>query len=205
MALATVIGAIITGGFVLAGAVIAWRSVQKKVDAQQNADRDKFKLAVTAELLVFSEQIPNAASTWNALARQNPAAPPPSWPVLIHPHVYLTLMSSIGLIEGWVASSLVAFYGNVLDLNELSAEAMRGRPTAATNVGTIAGRFQRMAVNMAAALDGLNSDRNFPIMGHDLTVLITPNGTTVAATGQAPTSLQELLRVLGGAPARRAT
>jgi hypothetical protein len=197
-ALATILGAIITGCFVLAAAWLAWKSVQAGIDAQEGADRRKFQLAVTAELLVFSEQIIRAASIWNTPARQNPVALPAFWPTLIRPHVYETLVSSIGLVEGWVASSVIAFYGNVLDLNELSAEAMRGRPTVGENVGTIAQRFQRMAINLAAALDGLNSNRVFPIVGHDLTALVTPNGTTVAATGQAPTSLQELLRALGG-------
>jgi hypothetical protein len=207
IALATVLGAIITGCFVLAAAWLAWKSVQAGIDAQENADRKKFKLAVTAELLTFSTSIIKAASDWNARAHQNAAAIPASpagWPVLTRPHVYETLVSLIGLIEGWAASAVIGFYGNVLDLNELSKEAMQGRPTVGTNAGTIAGRFQTMAVYLADSLDGLNSDRAFPIIGHDLTALVTPNAATVAATGQAPTSLQELLRVLGGQPARRA-
>jgi hypothetical protein len=206
IALATFLGAIVTGCFVLAAAWFAWKSVQAGIDAQETADRKKFKLAVTAELLTFSTSINKAASFWNARARANAAAipvGPAGWPVLTRPRVYETLVPMIGLIEGWAAASVIGFYGNVLDLNELSNEAMQGRATIGANAGSIAERFQTMAVYLAESLDGLNSDRAFPIGDQDLTALITPSGATVAATGQAPTSLQQLLRVLGGKPARR--
>lgn len=107
-------------------------------------------------------------------------------------------MDRIGLVEGWAASAVIGFYGNVLDLNELSREAMRERPTVGANYGTIARRFQTMATYLADSLDGLNPNRAFPIVGHDLTELVTPNGSTIAGSGPVPTSLQELLRVLGG-------
>lgn len=52
-ALSPIVAAIIGGGFVLTAALIAWKSVDKKIHAEENADRRKFQLAVTAELLCF--------------------------------------------------------------------------------------------------------------------------------------------------------
>src|ERR1700682_93066 len=174
IALATIIGAIITGSFVLAAAWVAWKTVQAGIDAQENADRKKFKLALTAELLVFLSTVIPAASTWNNLALQNAAAAPRTWPTLNRPRVFETLVSSIGLVDGPTAAALISFYGNVLDLNELSQEAMQGRLSVGETVGKIAGRFQTMAVYLADSLDGLNPVRAFPIVGHDLTTLVTP-------------------------------
>ena len=184
-ALAPVVASIIGGGFVLTAALIAWKSVQAKINAEQHADQEKFQLAITAELLVFSSTVMKAASDWNQRAHQTPAAGIPQrsgWPKLNHPHLYLALVSHIGLIEGWAASAVISFYGNVLDLNEMSTEAMQDRPTIGENIGTIARRFQTMAMYLADALDGLNANRVFPIVGHDPSTLIAPNGAPVTST-----------------------
>ncbi len=201
---ATILGATITGCFVLAAAWLAWKSVQAGIDAQENADRQKFKLALTAELLVFSSPVIAAASVWNDLARDYAAQTPTNWPTLNRPRVFEALVSLIGLVEGPTAAALIGFYGNVLDLNELSQEAIQGRQSVGETVGKVAGRFQAMAQYLAASLDGLNQDRAFPIVGQDLTTLVTPSGVTVASAGQAPTSLQQLLRTIGGRPAQNA-
>ena len=146
-ALAPVVGSFITGGFVLVAAMIAWKGIQSKIEAEQDADRRQFPLAVTAELLTFSTIIVQATSDWNARAHENPASVPLMWPTLNRPRVYEALVDRIGLVEGWAASAaasaVIGFYGNVLDLNELSQEAMRERPTVGANYGTIARRFQR--------------------------------------------------------------
>jgi hypothetical protein len=198
-ALAIIVGACITGGFVLTAALIAWRGVQKKIDAEEQAERRKFQLAVTAELLTFSGAVIRAASEWNERARQDPAAVPQRWPKLSRPHVYEALVDRIGLLDGWVASAVIGFYGNVLDLNELSKEAMLGRPTADANQGTIAKRYQAMASHLAFALDGLRPNQPFPLTAeHNLMALFTPNRVTVGSIRPAPTSLQGLLRVLAG-------
>lgn len=205
IALATFLGAIVTGCFILGGAWFAWKSIQAGIDAKDNADREKFRRAVTAELLTYSPVIVEMASGWNVRARADAAAvptDPAGWPVLPRPRVYEALVSTIGLIEGWPAAAVISFYGGVLDLNEMSTEAMHGRPTVGINVGKIAKRFHAMAVYLADSLDGLNPDQPFPIGDHNPTTLVTPNGATVTATGQAPVTLQELLRVLGGKPAR---
>lgn len=196
-ALAPIISAFIGGGFVLTAALIAWNSVQKRIDAEEAADRRRFQLAATAELIVFSRSIIEATSNWNLRAHRDPMLAPPFWPTLVKPHVYIALVSRIALLEGWVASSVISFYGQVLDLNELSVEAMRGRPTTGTDVGAIAERFRTMAISLAASLDGLNPDRQFPIVEQDLSSLIAPNGGSVARMEAPPTSLQELLRALG--------
>jgi hypothetical protein len=197
-ALAPIVASIIGGSFVLAGAWFAWKSIQLKIDAEERADRRKFELAVTAELITFSTIVVQATSDWNARARQKPDEVPREWPTLNRPRVYEALVDRVGLVEGWAASAVIAFYGNVLDLNELSQEAMNNRPTHGANYATIARRFQAMANNLAYSLDGLNRDRAFPIVDHDLSVLVTPNGTKVAGVRPPPTSLQALLRILGG-------
>lgn len=125
---------------------------------------------------------------------------PDRWPKLNSPRVYEALVDRIGLLDDWVASTVIAFYGNLLDLNELSEEAMHGRPTVNEDYGTIARRFQDLANGLALALDGLRPNQPFGIgTVHNLTALITPGGVTVASITPAPTTLQELLRVLGRA------
>jgi hypothetical protein len=176
--------------------------VQAGIDGQQRVDRQRFQSAITAELLVFSLSIIRVASEWNQRAAQQPAAANGNWPVLSHPHVYVALVSLIGLIEPWAAAALIGFYGNVLDLNELSKEAMQGRLTVGANVGTIAERLRTMAAYLATSLDELNNNRRFAIVGHDLTALIAPDGTIIARAAQPPRTLQELLRAVGGQAAR---
>ena len=181
--------------------MIAWKSVQAKINAEQHVDKLKFQLAITAELVVFQSPLIKATSIFNQRAHENSTAEIPQragWPKLPHPHAYLALVSHIGLLEGPTASAVIAFYGNLLDLNEMSTEAMQDRPTIGENIGTIAKRFQDMAMCLAASLDGLNSNRPFPIVGHDPATLIAPNGATVASAERAPTSLQELLRTISG-------
>ncbi len=101
-----------------------------------------------------------------------------------------------------VATAIVAFYGNVQDLNEMAAEAMHGRPTVDITHGKLAERFQVIAKYLAVALDGLTDNRAFPIPSGlpDLTRLITPSGATVASI-ETPATLQRLLRIVGGADA----
>ena len=64
-ALGTIVAALVGGAFVLAAAWLAWKSVQARIDAQGSADRRKFQLAITAELLVFSSSVIRAASNWD--------------------------------------------------------------------------------------------------------------------------------------------
>jgi len=115
----------------------------------------------------------------------------------MRPRVYEALLPQIGLLDGWVAAAVISFYGQVLDLNELSAEAMRERPTSAENNSTIAKRFQTMAKYLADSLDGLNSDRQFPMTRADVHMLREPNGTMIGYSPR-PKSLQEVLYTLAG-------
>ena len=94
--------------------------------------------------------------------------------------------------------AVITFFGNVLELNEIADEAIRGRPTTGQDNATIAKRFQMMALNLEQALDGLNSDRKFPIMALDLNTLITPTGEAIGKVDGPPTNLQNLLAALGG-------
>ena len=205
-ALGAVVASVIGGSFVLTAALVAWKSVQAQIGAQALLDKAKredglraFKTALTAELLVFSTAIIRATSVWNRRAHETPTAIPTDWPKLIQPRVYNALIAQIGLLEeGWPASAMITFYGNVLELNELADDFVRGRPTTGENVESMAQRFRMMAINLAEALDGLNADRRFPIMEFDLATLFMPTGITVENVVPRPTSLQEQLLVLGG-------
>ena len=175
-----------------------------QIGAQQRADERKqehslrtLKTALTAELLAFSTSLIDAASAWILRARENAALVPTVWPTLMRPRVYDALLPQIGLLDGWVASAIISFYGNLLDLNELSAEAMSGRPTTGENVGTLAKRFQTMAKYLADSLDGLNADHQFPITRPDVTALRLPDGQTINYVTR-PRSLQQLLYALAG-------
>ena len=204
-ALAPIVTALTAGGFALASAWIAWKGIEQKIRQERDASRENFCLAVTAELIAFSTIVVRATSEWNGRARATPNQVPREWPTLNQPRVYEALIDRVGLVDGWAASAVIGFYGNVLDLNELSTEAMNDRPTHGANYATIAERFQAMACHLADALDGLNADRRFPIARQDLPGLITPNGVTVANSTPTPTHLQDLLRVLGGRPPRVTT
>jgi hypothetical protein len=197
VAVATVVAAFVSGAFIFGAAAIAWFSVQKQIAAPQAADAKRFQQAITAELMAFSLAVIRAASDWNDRARQNANAVPTYWPVLPGPYVYLALVSLLGTVDPPTAASLVTFYSNVLDLNELSKESMQGRPSRGENVGTIAGRFRTMALSLADALEALNPGRRFGMAGHDLNVLFMPNGATVATIAPVPATLQELLRAIG--------
>jgi len=147
-ALGTVVASVIGGGFLVGAAVLAWRSVQMQIGAQEHANKQRqehtsrtLKTALTAELLAFSSSLIDATSACNLRAHENAQGVPTVWPTLMKPRVYDALLPQIGLLDGWVASAIISFYGSLLDLNELSAEAMNGRPTMGENFGTIAKRF----------------------------------------------------------------
>jgi len=203
---AAALGTVVGGGFVLGAAVVAWKSVQDQIASQQAVETDRrqrerrsLQNALTAELMVFSRPIIDATSVWNSRANNNPNEIPSYYPKLLQPRVYPAAISQIGLLdEGWPAMAVITFFGNVLELNEIADESLRGRPTTGQNNATIATRFRMMALNLEQALDGLNSDRKFPIMEVDLNTLIAPNGGIVGKAGTPPTNLQNLLAALGG-------
>jgi hypothetical protein len=160
---------------------------------------DAFKPALTAELLVLSDPVLKGASTWNARAHRqaNEVPSPEGWPVLPPAVVYEALVSKIGLLEGPVATAVIAFYGSLLDLRVMSTEAMHGRTTLEVNNGEFARRFQVMANYLADALDGLNEERPFRHL-FDTRSLVTPSGVRASSIEPLPTTLQALLRALGG-------
>jgi hypothetical protein len=203
--LATIAAAIFTSTALLVAALLAWRSVQARIDLEEANDKRRFRSAVTAELVTFSDPVIRAASDWNARARNNPneVPAPERWPVLPRPSVYEALVSRIGSIEDRVAFSVIAFYGQVLDLREISTEAMHDRATHDVNVSTLARRFQHMALTLADAIDGLSGNHPFPNT-HDTRTLFTPIGLAVATIPFplpiTPLTIQTVLRLLGGRP-----
>ena len=197
--LATVTAAMITATAVLIGAWLAWKSIQDRIELEESLDKRKFQSAVAAELVTFSFPVIRGASDWNARAQRNPTEvpTPEKWPILPRPSVYEALVSRIGSVEPWVASAVIAFYGALLDLREMSTEAMHGRATLDVNARAIAERFRHMALNLADALDGLGKDRPF-LHSQDFRKLFMPNGESVASIKPLPMTLQELLRAVGG-------
>lgn len=133
-ALATVIG----GSFVLGGAILAWKSVQRQIASQErieasrrNSEIDGIERGLTSELLVYSRGILQAASIWNQRACREPDAPVRSqWPVYIDPLFYKGNISRVGLLrQSWVIGAVIGFYTNLLELNDQAREALSGRPT----------------------------------------------------------------------------
>ena len=94
--------------------------------------------------------------------------------------------------------AVITFFGNVLELNEIADEALRGRPTTGQDNATIARRFQMMALNLNRRLTGLNADRKFPLLEVDLDRLFTPTGGKARVIVPPPKNLQSLLAILGG-------
>jgi hypothetical protein len=206
-ALGTIAGAFVGGAFVLAAALIAWRSVQVQIGAQeraekikQEADAGNLKSALTAELLAFAPPVIKGTSIWNERAHNNPDSIPPHWQMIAKPLVYNAILSEIGLLDGTVAAPVILFYGNVLTLNEVSQAGKRGEPLEETN-GTFAKRFQIMAHRLADSLDSLNDGHQFPNKEENTHALIKPTGDAIGSFA-APKSLQELLRTLGGSAAK---
>jgi hypothetical protein len=206
-ALATVIG----GAFVLAGAAVAWKGVQDQIALQRSIESDKhsrakreLENALTAELLVLSRSIIDATSMWNVRGLKNPTDTPQYYPKLVQPRVYLGAIPQLGLLEeGWPAMAVITFFGNVLELNDIADETLRGRPSIGESNARIAERFRMMALNLEQALDGLNADRKFPLIEVGLDALLTPLGTPVSQVDPPVSGLQSLLAALGGRPPLR--
>jgi hypothetical protein len=202
-ALGTVVASVIGGGFVMTAALVAWKSVQMQIGAQaaaeerkQEATKQLLKTALTAELLAYSSHIIEATSVWNQRA-QNVARPLTEFPTLMRPRVYDAVLPHLGLLDGWAATAVISFYGYLLDLNDLSSEAMQGRLTLQETSERMAKRFQSMAKYLADSLDGLNTDRQFPITVPDVTALHLPDGQRINLALR-PRSVQHLLYALAG-------
>jgi hypothetical protein len=209
------ISTLLAGSFVIMGAWIAWRSVQRQIlsaerieAARQSGEISALEEGFKAELLVFSRGVIEATSVWNQRASQSPsAAANTHFPVLIEPLYYQANIGKIGrLRHKWVAGALIGFYGNMLELNTQSREALSGVPTVNATNKSVAARLQLMASNLSQALDGLNDDKKFPIQPEiQLDQLFTPDGRLVSQGQPIPTSLQAvLLRVAGPWPPRAA-
>ena len=198
---ATLLGAISTfvaGSFVIIGAWIAWRSVQRQIlsaerieAARQSVETSALEEGFKAELLVFSRGVIYATSVWNHRAAKSPtAAADTHFPLLIEPMYYQANIGKIGgLRQKWVAGALIGFYGNLLELNTQSKEALSGTPTVNATNQSVAARLQLMASNLSQALDGLNDDKKFNIQPEiQLDQLYMPDGTLVSLSRPIPTS-----------------
>jgi hypothetical protein len=163
---------LIAGSFVLVAAIIAWRSVRKQIASERENvqkqiatqreiesdrkrhDRQILETGLTAELHCYSASIIEATSCWNVRALKAPDAPISTSPQLLHPYVYKAVIARIGLLsEGWPANAVIGFYGNLLELNDMAMGPISGPRTIGENTGRVARRLQKMAINLAQALD----------------------------------------------------
>jgi hypothetical protein len=202
------IATLLTGVFVISSAVIAWKSVQNQISAQESIEKNKIleekriiERSLTAELLNYASAILEATSNWNLRNHMNPRGPINNWPSLPHPRVYEAVISRIGVLtEGWPAAATINFYALLIQLNELSENAVaRGQLNPNENNSTIASSFQRMASSLSQALDGLNNDYKYPIPeGTDVSLLATPRGIQVNQLNPQPQNLQDLLLAVSG-------
>jgi len=204
----TALATLISGSFVLGAAIIAWRSVQQQIASQEGIEQARRKSEIdgvesgfTSELLVYSRGIIQAASIWNQRAIREPQAKVvTNWPIYIDPLYYRTNVVRIGLVrEKWAVGAIIGFYSNVLELNEQAKEFMSGRPTVDVTNRSVAMRLRIMASNLAQAIDGLNSDRKFPIPQEiRLDEIFMPDGRAVSQSASTPQSLQDVLLRLAG-------
>jgi hypothetical protein len=195
---------LIAGSFVIVAAIIAWRGVQRQIGSQREIESDRerriLETGLTAELFCYSASIVEAVSRWNVRARDAPAESVGRWPQFPRPRFYEAVIGRIGLLgEPWVASALIGFYGNLLELNDMAIEPNSDPRTIGESVGGVARRLQNMSINLAQALDGLNADREFAVPPEiDLHQLVAPDGSAIGNDPVPATSLQALLRRLGG-------
>jgi len=204
LALAT----ILAGSFVIIGAWVAWRSVQRQINSAENIENTRrnneisaIELGFTSELLAYSRALIQATSIWNKRALQSPSgAPTSNLPILIDPLYYKTNIGKIGVIrQQWVGGALIGFYANLLELNEKAREVFSGQPTVNMTNQSIATRLRLMASNLSQALDGLNADRKFPLQPEiQLNDLFMPDGKPLSQSENVPKNIQEVLLRLAG-------
>jgi hypothetical protein len=90
------IATLISGLFVIFGAYIAWRGVQKQIKSSENIEKIRNENEISAiengftvDLLVYSSSIMQALSVWNDRALKLPNGSPDSIiPLLIDPLFY---------------------------------------------------------------------------------------------------------------------
>ena len=116
---ATFLSAVATflaGVFVIVAAITAWRSVQGQIRSAENIEKSRregeeriersrreselstIEAGFSAELMVYSRGVIEAASIWNRRAHTSPNEPViVQWPVLQDPLYYRTNIGKIGL------------------------------------------------------------------------------------------------------------
>jgi hypothetical protein len=154
-----------------------------------------------SELLVLSLSVIEAASLWNLRESRSPdSGPITGWPIFSDPLYYRTNIGKIGMLrEGWIGGALIGFYGNLLELNDQTREAVAGHLTVNVTSQSIAERLRVMASNLSQALDGLNNDQKIAVPADiDLNLLCAPKGKIFANSASLPNNLQDVLLKLAG-------
>jgi hypothetical protein len=201
---------LVAGLFVVLAAIVAWMSVQRQIRSAEKIESNRRDMEITAveagftaELMVYARGIIGATSIWNLRALHSPTETAiTTWPVFQEPLYYKANISRIGLLrQGWVASGLIGFYANLLEINDQGRESLSGKRQVNVTNKNISQRLHIMASNMAQVLDGLNNDRKFPlqpeIVLHELFMI---DGTSLSEAKSVPKDIQEVLLRLAGVP-----
>jgi hypothetical protein len=163
---------VLAGTAAILGAIVAWRSVQTQIKSAEKIEKLRYdkevtalELGFTAEFMVYSRSIIEAASIWNRRAVYTPNQPAATnLPLFVEPLYFPANVGTIGrLRQPWVGGAIIGFYSNLRELDEQTKEELAGRPTVNVTCKSIAQRMQLMASNLAQALDGLNDDRKFSV------------------------------------------
>ena len=199
---------LLAGSFVLIGAIVAWKSVQRQIHSAEGIEKARLNKEIsaleagfTAEMLAYSRGVIEATSLWNRRAKDAPQEPVrTAWPVLQDPLFYRANISKIGVLpQPWVMGGIISFYANLLELNDQARETMAGRQTVNTTSESIAARLRLMASNLSQVLDGLNADKKFPLTPEiQLENLFMRNGQPLSKATVVPKTLQDVLLRLAG-------
>jgi hypothetical protein len=195
------------GLLAIAGAVVAWRSVQLQIQSVERIENLRrmgeiasLEAGFRAELLVYAPGVLQALSIWNSRAHASPSEmPTANLPMFQEPLFYLSNINKIGLLpdEG-ISAVLISFYANLIELTKESREAMANIAVRrATNL-SIAFRFRLMASHIVQALNILGSGRQYPLPhGFQFTRPCGPDGTYFSES-EFPNVIQGALCQLAG-------
>ncbi len=199
---------LLAGSGALVAGTLAWLGIRDQIGAQAKSEarraeqeREELKSALTSELIVFSAALVIATSNWNAVAHSQPNANIPAFPLFPDPLVYRATVKMLGKLGmSWPVLSIITFYGNLLDMNDMSREHSAGRPTLGQTPSVVARKLGIMCSNLAEAISGLNEEREYPISPElSWPTLVVPGGQQLQTQPLPhPRTLQGVLFRLAG-------
>jgi hypothetical protein len=145
---------------------LGFRAINRQIAAQRTSEKRRreesrlaLEAALIAELKCYTTSIAEKTSEMNCQAHLDPKRRIRAGP-LASPVVFTALVRKIGLIsDRRLVYALVAFYGNVQQINEIASEGDDSIETCES----VAERLRMMAGNLAQALNRLSSREQLPI------------------------------------------